>query len=179
MIKRSRVRLVLPLIQVALAAALIASNSLRPNHVWDPAFTKPDWQFCRGLNAPAFLLAELPVHIAEILPWGNYQQVLIVQAIIRLSFVWLVWYAVSIEIGGGGQSVLSCKTPIRGVIDALAAIFGAIVGLGGGFLTRHIGGTNYARLVWVPHLIWAVAIMGFYGHDLWVSFRGVKEQTSI
>jgi hypothetical protein len=33
---------------------------------------------------------------------------------------------------------------------------------------------HWVRVGW-GHLLWALAIIGFYGHDLWVSFTSVEQ----
>jgi len=145
-------------VQLAVACALIASF-LAPPHPED--FEKTEYRFYRALNAPAFLLSEVPVRIIHT---ACHQEYFIVESAVRLCFVWLVWYALSIEISGGGRSVLSPKTRVRRVADALAVISGAAVGM-----SAHFNLTPTA--VWMLYPIWGVAIMGFYGRDLWASFR--------
>jgi hypothetical protein len=153
-----RVRFVLPLTQAAVACALIASF-LAPPHPED--FAKTEYQIYRALNAPAFLLSAVPARIAH---WVYRKAYFIVETTVRLCFVWLVWYAVSIEISGRGRSVLSPRTRVRRVADALAVIFGAAVALSGGY-------GLHPPAIWMLYLIWGVVIMGFYGRDLWVSLR--------
>ena len=155
---RSRVRLVLPLVQVTVACALIASF-VAPPHPED--FAKTEYQLYRALDAPAFLLSEVP---ARIVHWVYRQEYFIVENVVRLCFVWLVWYAVSVEISGRGQSVLSPKTRVRRVADVLAVMFGSAVWLSGGY-------NLHPPAIWILYPIWGVAIMGFYGRDLWISFH--------
>jgi hypothetical protein len=90
---------------------------------------------------------------------------------VHLSLTWLLWYLVSIEVGGKGYSLLTPKTRVRGVADVLAVAFGIMVGAAGLDLPSYFLPV-YARLVAAPYLIWGVAMVSFYGHDLWSSFRG-------
>jgi len=129
---------------VAFAGALIA-RFLAPPHPED--FDKVEYQLYRALNAPAFLLSQVPV--------------------VLLCFVWLVWYAVGIEISGRGQSVLTPKTRSRRAADALAMIFGAGVGMNAHY-------NIVPTAAWLLYPTWGVTIIGFYGHDLWVSFRSSR-----
>jgi hypothetical protein len=166
---------VLPLVQVAIAAALATSNALRPDSWASPTWTKPDWQLLHSINAPAALIAMYPLECAY--DWFSpYHPLnLFVESIIRFSLIWLLWYVVSIEIGGAGQSVLTPKTRMREVADVLAIGFGAAVGVLGALYSRPVGGTFTKPIIILPYLIWPIVIMGFYGHDLWVSVRDAKK----
>jgi hypothetical protein len=176
---RCRMRLVLPLVQVALAVALMTSNFLRPFSVENPAWTKPDRQFCLGLNAPATLLAEIPVRFANRWFREYYPLDVVVDSVIYFLLIGILWYGVAIEIGGNGRSVLAPMTRMRRMSDTLAVIFGAMLGVLGLLGTRQVGGTvAYVRLVGMPYLIWAGTIMGFYGRDLWVSFGGAQKRAA-
>lgn len=166
--------MLLPLMQVLLAVALITSNLLRPDPPGDPSWTKPDWQLCLGLNAPASLIAQIALHLR--LQWFNpdFPSNIVVDWIVRLPLIWLLWYLVSIEIGGKGRSVLTAETRIPRVADVFAIALGVIVGAQGLYGTRHFP-PSYARLVAAPYLIWAIVLIGFYGHDLWLFFAGKHE----
>jgi hypothetical protein len=171
---QNRTRILLPLAQVAVAAALMTHNALVPDSLANPAFTKPDWQFCLGLNAPATLVARYPMHILFQSPWPRYPFSAVLELIVRLSLIWLLWYVVSIEIDGRGHSILAPKTRMRKVADVLALAFGVVVGATGQTISSRFD-VNYGRLVAAPYIIWAVVIIGFYGRDLWVSFARQHE----
>ena len=167
---RVRSRVALPFVQVIVAAVLITSNLLRPDPFWSPALTKPDRQICDALNAPATVAAKYPVDIAYQWFSPHYPLNLIVELIIYLSLVWLVWYVVRVEIGGKGLSVLTPKTGMRKVSDVLAIMFGALLGVAGLLVASQLPG-GYGRMISVPYLVWALAVVSFYAHDLWVCLR--------
>lgn len=172
---RNRIRLVLPLIQVAVAVALATSNALRPDTWSSPAWTKLDSQLLHSINAPAAVVAMYPLDCAYHWFSPYYPLNLVVESVIRFSLIWLLWYAVSIEIGGAGQSVLTPKTRMRKVADVIAILFGAVVGVVGVLGSRPCGSIFARLMVVLPILLWPLVIMGFYGHDLWVSIRGAQK----
>jgi hypothetical protein len=151
-------RLIVPLIQVSLAGGLIVGFRTPPRHDFD----KIEWQLCWALNAPAFILAEIPIRI-----YRTVFQVenLIFETSAQLCFIWLVWYAVALESGGRGRSVLSARTRVPALMDVPAMILGVMVGL---------CTTSIAQLRML-YPIWTIAIVGFYGHDLWMSLRGERK----
>ena len=154
---RSKIQLALPLMQVAVGGGLLAEFVAIP-HPYD--FEKTSYRLCSALNAPAFQLSDIPLYFLHHL----YGEDIIFQTAIRLCFVWLVWHAVAIEFGGRGHSVLTAKTRFRGVLDALVVIFGAAVGM-----RLHRGVT--IPVFGIMDFVWGGVIMGFYGHDLWVTIR--------
>ncbi len=175
MTMRVKSRLAFPLLQVIVSAALMTSNLLRPDSWSSPAWKAPDRQICGALNAPATLIAKYPVEIADRL-WSRYYPLnLVVELIVYLSLVWLVWYVVSVEMGGKGVSVLTPKTGMRKVSDALVIIFGALLGAAGLWVAGQFPGL-YGRLVSTPYLVWALAVLSFYGHDLWACFRSTRRE---
>ena len=156
---RLNVQLGLPLIQVAVAGGLLVQFVAPPPGYID--YQKTAYLICCALNGPAFLLADIPLQIRHLLfGWDLFYE-----TAIRLCFVWLVWYAVAIEYEGSGQSVLTSKIRPRGVVDALAVMLGVAVGLG-----ANRGSTRPAFFI-IMNLVWAAVIIGFYGHDLWITIR--------
>ena len=172
---RPKVRIVLPLIQLAVAGALTTSNFHRPNPIANPSFRAPDWQFCAGLNAPAAIIRDWLTR--NIWQWGHPQIDFVLQTALFFLLVWLLWYLVSIEIGGKGHSILTPKTRMRRISDLLLMVFGTAVGLGG-LTVRHDLGVSgpYSNLVAVPYYIWGVVISVFYGHDLWASVSSSRHR---
>lgn len=175
---RSRLRIWLPLLQVLLAAALITSNLLRPDPLSDPAFRAPDRQFCDALNAPIVLIRGWWLRFAEREFPHLYGQLyggwagVIIENIMYLGLVGLLWYLVSVEIGGrkeGKLSVVAAKTGMRTVCDLLLIFFGTSLGIAAIF--GHAGFGTYYGLFAVPYFIWAIVIIWFYGRDLWVYQR--------
>jgi hypothetical protein len=164
----TKARVILPTVQVVIAAALVVSNSRRPDTMAYWRSTHLDIQYCWALNSPAAMIAHIQREATyELLQW-HYPINRIIDWGIFLSLVWLLWYAVSIETGGKGLSVLTPKTGIRRVADVLAIAFGACLVVYADFVTRSV--YHQTRISSV-HLIWVLAIVGFYGHDLWASFR--------
>lgn len=187
---RTRMRLVLPLAQVAIAIILKTHNFLGPDPLVHPAWQRADNQFCNGLNAPATLVRELlgrtaarlecllwiPAGLRSATPccWGylSYPVDLALDTIVYFGLVWLVWYGVSVEIRGGGQSVLASKTRMRAVADALAIVFSvAMVAYGLEIRSGFRAPSAYWNVVAVPYYIWGVSVMIFYGRDLRSCFR--------
>ena len=174
MIVRARIRFILPLVQVVIAAALITSNSVRPE---PPADTIPspkremlDIQYCLALNSPAAMISAIQIEAIHDLLWTYYPLYPIVNLTFFFSLVCLLWYAVSIEIGGKGLSVLTPKTGVRRVADMLAIALGIGVVIYADIAPVGI----YKKFVSPVHLLWALTIIGFYGHDLWASFRRIS-----
>jgi len=170
---RRRIRIVLPLAQVVIAAALTASNRLRPESVSSPTFLKPDWQFCAGMNAPVSLIWDRLTRIEGEWFLEHLLMRVILETIVYLALVGLLWYIVSIEMGGKGESVLTRRTGMRCASDVLAVILGGAVIAMGLAIRRHEFGsvTAYSTLVAVPYFIWGATIVAFYGHDLWACYR--------
>ena len=175
---RTRIRVVLPLAQVAFAAALTTSNLLRPDTAESHSWTAPDKQFCLALNAPVALIVNWLVRGAYAWassPW-SYRIAFALERIVFFALVGLLWYGVSVEIGGGSQSILAPKTRMRRLADLIAVGFGAGL-LPLGFYSHRVLGYHSVsgNLVAMLYVLWAATIIGFYGRDLWVSFRGLQE----
>jgi len=166
-----KLRILLPVAQVVLAGVVLVSdaigNASRPPSFANMSWTRPAWQICLALNAPATVVAAYPLTLAYQSP-SIYPLLLPLQLFIRLSLSWLLWYLVAVEIEGNGRSVLTAKTRIQGIADLSAIAFGISVAAAGVDWTR-LFTPEYARLVATPYLIWAVTIVGFYSRDLWLS----------
>jgi len=158
---------------MVIAAGLVVCNSRRPvplgeDTLPDSRFSALDIQYCWALNSPAAMIAYLQREATYELLQFHYPLNLIVDWGTFFSLVWLLWYAVSIEVGGKGLSVLTPRTGVRRLADALAIAFGAALLIYADFATRSV-----YHQVWVTpvYMAWALAVTGFYGHDLWASFR--------
>jgi hypothetical protein len=173
---RPKVRVVLPLVQVLVAIALITSYALRrPDRELNSLFRAPDWLLCSSLNAPATLARGCLIRITNGWSWGPPRISFAFWTTLYVMLVWLLWYLVSIEIGGKGQSILTPKTRMRRMADLFLIVVGAAVALGGLTIRRESGfAAPYSTLEAVPYFIWGVVISVFYGHDLWVSVGGVQ-----
>jgi len=170
-------RFALPLFQVALAISLTASNFLRPNTIANPSWTAPDRQLCWALNAPvAFAMYGLE-RLADRLYPRSYSIELLLETIVFVVLVGLLWYGVSLEFGGKGQSILTPKTGARSAADVLAVIVGVLVVILGFMVRRQFGMiTVYSDLVALPYFIWGAAITIFYGRDLRTSFGAARDK---
>jgi hypothetical protein len=165
---RNLTRVLLPSAQVALAVALIISNARRPNKFSDPAFRRPDWQFCLAINAPVLIVVQRSMHFVNSRLQPDFPLNFAIDWAVRLPLIWILWYGVAIEIHGRGRSVLASKTRVPILVDALAIAYAVVVLALGANAVRYLAPT-YARLLAAPYLTWAIAIAGFYGHDLWAS----------
>lgn len=171
---RPKSRLLIPTVQVFIAGALIVSNQNRPiprgeDTIPDSTVSALDIQSCWALNAPAAMVAHFQRVATYDLLGTYYPLYLLLNLSIFLPLVWLLWYAVCIEAGGKGLSVLTPKTGIRRVADVLMMALGASV-----FFYRDstlVSVYRYEALLGSVYLAWILLIMGFYGHDLWASFR--------
>src|SRR5580658_8306846 len=163
---RTRMRLTLPLAQVAIAIVLITSNRLREQWGSRPAFLAPDLQFCAALNAPATLIWAWLRRLMGIWYWAPQLMEEIVQLLAYVVLIGVLWYFVSIEISGSGQSVLTSKTKVRSAADVLMMAFaGGVAALGFSIRSHEFGFvTVYSTLVATPYFLWAIAIAAFYGH---------------
>ena len=170
---RTKMRLAL-LAQLAIAIVLITSNRLREQWGSRPAFLAPGLQFCCALNAPATLIWVLVLRLKGNWYWAPQLMEEIFEKLTFVVLIGLLWYLVSIEIGGSGQSVLTSKTKIRSVADLLMMAFAGCVAALGFSIRSHEFGlsvSTYSTLVATPYFLWAIAIAAFYGHDLWVCAR--------
>jgi hypothetical protein len=166
-----RLRILLPSIQIVVAVILLTSNYLRPDPPHNPASRAADLQFCDGLNAPAALAKYLLMRIVyrEVLfpysPWAE----LIVQTVVYLGLIGLLWYVVGLEIDRrtrGGPSRSTARTCVRPIADSLLIAFGITLAIVA--VKFHAGAGTYYGLFGILHLSWAVVIVAFYGHDLWI-----------
>lgn len=169
---RAMKRIALPVIQVVIAIILIISNRMRPLSGEKPAWTAPDKQFCDGVNAPAALVRFLVTRVADTVFPQYYRVEIVLETVVFLVLVGLLWYAVTIEIQGNGESILTARTQMRRTADVVIMLFGALLGIIGLVVRGQFGAvTLYSNFVAVPYYLWAFLIIGFYGHDLWVSSK--------
>ncbi len=126
-----------------------------------------------------FSLAALIVYLQRTVTheWlaKHYPLAAIVDLATFFSLVWLLWYALGIEMGGKGLSVLAAKTGVRRVADVIAMGFGACLLVYADYVTRSVFHQIWVTLV---HMLWALAIIGFYGHDLWASFKPARTESA-
>jgi hypothetical protein len=103
--------------------------------------------------------------------WAPYHAVVefVITRYLYLAFIWLLWYGVGIELSGHGQSVLMPKTGRRAAGDIVAMAVGAVLLSFSWGLIEFGRGAHAQSVRVVAYFIWGVAILGFYGHDLWIS----------
>jgi hypothetical protein len=168
---------------MAVAIAWWASFYCAPISFNWPAWSAPVGQFLIGLNAPAEQIKVYLTRLVWIWSDSNYPNVYIVKTIVFFPLVGLLWYAVSFEAGGKGKSVLTPRTRVRRLADALAGVFGVVlvttacrIHRRDGYLVSLRGHIGYPDLTAVLFLIWGVVIAAFYGHDLWACFRPARRE---
>jgi hypothetical protein len=173
-------RIVLPLGQVAIAIPLTLSNyNFASAPQGDGAHVSLDAQLGFALNAPAMVaricLEALVVQFCPESPSAKcYPLAFAIETVVYFGFVGLLWYAVTLEAAGKGHSVLAAKTGKRAAADAFAILFGAMVLVFGVLITSRQGPGIGPLLVFIMYAIWAIAIMVFYGRDLWAHLRGPR-----
>jgi hypothetical protein len=180
---RARMRIVLPLVQVVIAFALTMPSYLKPDLLEYPSKKKLGLQWGFALNAPATVSRYFLQRLAlQFCPdkymtgtWtGCYPLPFVFETFVYFAFVWFLWRIVLLEISGRGQSLLTTRTRIRKLADALAIVFGALVAFFGIVISNQMGPGWHAALVGITYLLWAVTIIVFYGHDLWYASIGAR-----
>jgi predicted membrane protein len=109
---------------------------------------------------------------------GCYPVGFVVETVVYFGLVALLWYAVALEAAGKGRSILTPKTGMRAAADCLAIVFGASVLVFGVLYSSRFGSRIDSFLVGITYLVWAVAIIVFYGHDLRVHRSGRADQSA-
>jgi len=165
----------LPLVQTGIAIALTVHNVLRPADWMEFNQKKLDQQICDDLNAPASAVRFLMVSLLKALlddghPWLG----LFIWTVVYFMLIWLLWYAVCVELGGRGSSVLAQKSGMRKTADALGVVFGVAVFALGIYTHRYFHPSLYLDLILVPHLVWGALIVWFYGRDLRRALSGAR-----
>jgi hypothetical protein len=175
------VRVWLPLGQLAITGALTVSNLLRPDSLSNPSWVYPDKQFCDGLNAPASLVRYFIEKATDkwfpSFLWFNF----ILSFVVYFGVVALTWYFLGAEIDGRSPdrvSVLTPKTYVRSLADALLVLMGTTLAVLGQLVRHQFGGqpSTYSNLVSVPYFVWATILIAFYGHDFW--FDRIHKRTA-
>ncbi len=165
---------VLPVVQVFAAILLAISNWARLDRIQSPSWTKFDIQICHAVNEPVSTLMAvvglatdrwLPNVTGIVVYWVGY-----------FCMVWLLWYCVSLEARGAGQSVLTSKTRWRRTIDGLVVAYGAILLLMCGLLSLH-SQAPARNMRMTAYFFWGVALVCFYGRDFWNSTRSKFDAT--
>lgn len=120
------------------------------------------------------MIAAIEFEALHELLWTHYPLLPIVNLATFFSLVWLLWYAVFIETGGKGLSVLGPKTGFRRTAD----VWAIVLGIGVVFYAGSVHALQkYQKFISPVHLLWALTIIGFYGHDLWASFQKRQDVT--
>jgi hypothetical protein len=171
----NRIRIVLPLLNVVVAIALTASNYLAPGTPANPAFIHPDRQLCDAPNAPVAVFRLLIINLEKWLPenW-QYPVDFVLNTLLSIGFVALVWYAVAIEIGGNGRSLIMPKTGVHLAADIVAVLLGFSILAPLLLVSRHLNPNFFALIIDALYVNWATAIVIFYGRDLLASIRQMR-----
>jgi len=168
MLSQSRLRILLPTSQIVLGIALQVGNSLRPNTLGSPSWVEWDFQLCDGINAPVAPIMQCVRSVT--LQWAprSHSLQLASDWFVHAMLVGLLWYAVAVELGGEGRSVLASKTKAWFAVDILAVSAGALLWWIALLVRRQFGAvTMYSNLVALPYFLWSGALGAFYAHDLW------------
>jgi hypothetical protein len=169
---RSKIRFILPLLQLAVVVCLKVSNSLRPDTPESPSWYKPDIQVCHALNAPVGVCTDWMVQLAYRWLPDPFSMELFIHWVVYLALVWALWYVVSLESTGGGLSLVAPKTGARRVADIAAIGLGIALGTYGSLIWSSPRALDaYWMILSIPYFMWAAVIVIFYSHDLWASFR--------
>jgi hypothetical protein len=179
-----RLRVWLPLVQLAVAIALTTSKFLRLNRIENPSWIAPDRQICDALNAPAALVRFFLLKFAVRAFTRPSRVDFILETIVYFALVGVLWFFVAVEINARNReklSALTAKTGIRTAADVVLIAFGAGLTVLGQLVRHQFGGIpdTYSNLIAVPYFIWAIVIVVFYGHDLWatrVTGRGLPDR---
>jgi len=159
-------------LQLVIAIALLISNGARPNQIQSPSFTKPDIQLCHALNSPVslfiFAVTLAARHFEPKLP---HIVEFSIEPVLYLTLVGVLWYSVGTEIQARGQSALTSKTRIRAILDLLAVGYGAVLLALCILIASGPSTIPFREGRAIGYLLWGVALVGFYGHDLWISRR--------
>jgi hypothetical protein len=171
----SRLKIALPLVQTGIGVALIM-HGMRDPHNWMPA-----QQICDAVNAPAAAVRFLIFSMLRSQPdspgWllllnSNGWLSLFIETIVYFVLIWLLWYAVCVEAGGGGNSVLARKSGMRKTADVLGTISGVAVFVLAFYSHNGVFPRGFLWLVLIPWLVWGVLIAWFYLRDLRRASRG-------
>jgi hypothetical protein len=172
-------RLLLPLVQVALAVVLTMPDYLTPPSAEHSLKEKLSLQLGFALNAPALTLRYFLEQFAmQFCPerymtsdiTGCFPLQFIFETVIYFALVLLLWYVVTLELSGR-RSVTIPKTRFRAAADALAILYGLTVGAFGALVSHQIGSPVTSFVIGTTYVIWALAIVVFYGRDLGVYLR--------
>ena len=170
---RHRLRVLLPLTQVAIATILKATGLLRRDTGATPQFLEPGPQACDAINAPVALIQQLLIGSTN--RWLirlDPSLSLVIEDGVYLLLVWLVWYSVTIEMEGNGLSTLAPMTGSRTVADAVAIMFAFALGAFGFLACVQLREKPvYAFMVGIPYFLWFVIGTVFYARDLVTSRR--------
>jgi hypothetical protein len=176
---RKMTRFLLPLVQVALAVVLTIPEYFRPESSEHPLKEKLNLQLGFALNAPAatlryflerFAMLFCPERYMTGTFTGCFPLQFVFETIVYFGLVALLWHFVILE-SGRQESVITSKTRMRKVVDALGILFGALVGAFGVMISHQIGSPINSFVVGIMYVIWSLTIMVFYGRDFWLHFR--------
>lgn len=165
----SRVRVLLPLVQLIIAVALTTSNFVRADSPSNPAWRAPDRQVCDAVNAPAAVVRFGLLKALDRWAPNHVRADFVIETGVYFVLVALLWYGVSVEITRHRQSrcnLARTRTVSRALFDIFFVLFGIAVGTAGQPV-RHqfMDVTAYSTFLALPYFIWAVVLVVFYGYD--------------
>ena len=169
-LKALRLRLVLPLFQMPLAAALtlVAMRSDRLK-MWN-RYGPPERMICNGINAPALL-----PHLAVMQLWERLRltygfSVVYVDLTVFLVLVGVLWYCVGLEIdfrGQTGRGILPARFLWRIIVDLVLVLVGVLFGMWAVVCWFDLRWYSaYVGVLGALLSVWALVLVGTYGRDL-------------
>ncbi len=172
-----RLRLILPIAVGLISFVLMVSSYMRPNHMHDPAWIKADIQACFAINGPVSVIRGLLFLAAKHIAPAATSYFWPIYAVYMLLIIAL-WYAAGYELDfrqrNQGSAILN-KMRYRSGLDIIFVILGVLSllgGIGARREFRHMISATYGNVLSIPYFLWAIALVGFYGHDFYMSLTG-------
>ena len=176
----ARIKLVLPLIQIALAVTLLAvghyTRTVVPGREYH--YGEPATRMCYAINAPVLVLRFAALYLWNAAHLTVSSATGAVDIGIFLTGVGLLWYLVGTSIESwrrrrSGMAPPSLRTSVRVTVDLCLIILGVSLGLMGvgTWMLIHWGSPLQAALEASLYEIWALALTTICAHDLWSCLR--------
>lgn len=172
--------LLLPVIQMGLAAVLILHNFWKPLPASIERWEEPDRQICDAINAPAAVARWAVISAAERLA-PNYAGVeFFFETVIYLVLVGFFWYLVGVEVCARLRKGLASRSGLRALADLFGFLIGSAV-IATGFVVRQqfVGVTLYSSLLALMYFLWGAGIVIFYGAGLLAWRSNLRQPPSV
>jgi hypothetical protein len=173
-----RLKVILPIVNVAVAAILLGIGDTRPVQEWSP--TPWEMALAFSINAPANLLRSLvsfewDKHIYPHCSMANAETCIKFERVIEMAVFLLgvafVWYVVALEIEAtrrGTRAMARLRTPLRMLVDLVLFLAGSFFVF---LFAANLGSWRLVLRSWtdlgvVLYLVWGLALAIPYGRDL-------------